>query len=111
MWEGLWSHAIYDLHLTEKQFWSLTPYQLSLLTKRHKSRVNGFLDWLDYRFGIVDHLIVNWSSPPPKEPTKPTDFMPSFQERKQQPSQWLDDDAIARKIDALLRPRSLPKVH
>ena len=36
----MWSHARYDLHLTESEFWRLTLRELAALSDRHANRLH-----------------------------------------------------------------------
>ncbi|MGA2650421.1 MAG: hypothetical protein ABSF28_07850 [Terracidiphilus sp.] len=68
---GLWSSARYDLHLTDAEFWSLTPRQFSALLHRHKAN----RDWVNYMVGILASTSANFSMARPKEPLSASDFM------------------------------------
>jgi hypothetical protein len=69
----LWTEAIYDLRLTEEQFWSMTPRQLVWLRDRHKQE----REYQELLMAIPTATLANHSFNPPKKPYKPFDFMPS----------------------------------
>jgi hypothetical protein len=68
---GLWSSARYDLHLTDAEFWSLTPRQLSALLRRHKQA----LDRTNYLTGMIASVTANFSMAHPTPPLSASDFM------------------------------------
>ena len=68
---GLWSSAVYSLHLTDAEFWSLTPRQFSALLHRHKAH----LDRDNYLVGIVASVTANFSMAHPTTPLSASDFM------------------------------------
>ena len=83
---NLWSSARYDIHLSDAEFWHLTPRQLSALLRRHKQR----LDRDNYLAGIVASTTANFSMARPKEPLSADDFMLG-----RKPPKELTDDEIA----------------
>jgi hypothetical protein len=68
---GLWSSARYDLHLSDADFWSLTPRQFSALLRRHKQA----LDRSNYLVGILASVTANFSMARPDPPLSSEDFM------------------------------------
>jgi hypothetical protein len=73
MWLHLWSCARYDLHLSDVEFYALTPRQFDALIKRHryKAESNEFL------FAQMTSWIANTGFRSTEKPTHPKDFMPS----------------------------------
>jgi hypothetical protein len=68
---GLWSSARYDLHLSDADFWSLTPRQFSALLHRHKQA----LDRSNYLVGMLASVTANFSMAHPDPPLSASDFM------------------------------------
>jgi hypothetical protein len=68
---GLWSSARYDLHLSDAEFWSLTPRQFHALLHRHKQR----LERDNYLVGMVASVTANFSMAHPDPPLSASDFM------------------------------------
>ena len=102
MWLRLWSHARIDLGLSDREFWSITPRQLSYLDKRWKAQQERE----EYYTGLLASVVANCQFNPPKEPFAPSDFMPSHRAKARAE---LSDDELAVQIHAALRPRSLPR--
>jgi hypothetical protein len=69
------------LGLTDQQFFDLTPRQFHLLLDQHRERTKHE-EWM---VGILAATIANFSGHPPKEPLKPTDFMPSARAPEEKP--------------------------
>lgn len=72
-WLRLWSVARYDLRLSDRQFYALTPRQLDALLKRRERETAE----REFLFGQLASCVVNFGFCQPKEPAKPSDFMPS----------------------------------
>jgi hypothetical protein len=68
-----WSCARYNLHLTNDEFYRLTPRQFDSLLKRHREQI----EHEELLAGIIASVVVNFSLGAPKTGTKPADFMPS----------------------------------
>lgn len=73
MWLHHWSFARYHLHLSDKEFYALTPRQFHALKARRTEEV----EHRELLAGIVASNVVNFSMGGVKNPTKPKDFMPS----------------------------------
>ena len=94
LWLNLWSHAVYDLGISEDRFWKLSLRQLGELTDRFDRRMEreGTL------FGILASATANWSFSAPQEPRQPADFVPGL---KRAPGiEDIPDDVAATQIDA-----------
>jgi hypothetical protein len=77
-----WSCARYNLKLTDKQFYSLTPRQFDALLKRHREQI----EHAELLVGIIASVVVNFSLGAPKTGTEPADYMPSqWRKKVQQP--------------------------
>lgn len=79
MWERLWSVALFDLRLSEKQFFRMTLRMLDALIQRSE------LEWerRELLFGIVATTTANYSAGMTAENMKePHDFMPSQLRKK-----------------------------
>jgi hypothetical protein len=65
--------ALYHLHLSEDQFWSMTPRQFAALRDQHKIRIrhNELLT------AIIAASVVNTSMCAPEKPTPFSTYMPS----------------------------------
>lgn len=100
----MWSHARYDLGLSEAEFWSSTPRQIQYLDKRYAQR----LEREEFYSAQVSSTICNNGFKQYKEPIRPADFMPS-QHIKPQVQEPVDDNELVRKINAIMMPRSIPK--
>lgn len=79
----MWATGVYDLGLTDAQFWALTPRQLNLLIER-------FLDSeerMSQRFGLLAALYANAHRDREKHPRlfELQDFAPSRHVRSVQP--------------------------
>lgn len=70
---GLWSAARYNLHLSEVDFWSLTPRQFHDLMKRHEREI----EHKELLNGMLAANIVNYSMGRPDKAAQAKDFMPS----------------------------------
>lgn len=75
----------YDLHLTEEEFWSLTPREFDAL----RGRFNDSNDWLNYRAALVCSVVANVFRGKNVKPFKPDDFMPKRKTKDQTPEQIL----------------------
>lgn len=71
----LWAIGLYDLKLTESQFWRLTIKEFSMLYERHKQRLSAEL----FNSALICSVIANANRSKGK-PFTPSDFMP--QEKK-----------------------------
>ena len=69
----MWSFARYDLHLCESEFWQLTYREYDYLVRRHR-RAEERQQMLT---GILASITANFSMCPPKQPLKPSDFLPT----------------------------------
>jgi hypothetical protein len=72
-WRDLWSVGIYQLHLSEDAFWSMTPRQYGALREQHKVRVRHE----ELLTAIIATSVVNTSMVAPEKPAPFTAFMPS----------------------------------
>lgn len=71
---SLWSIAIYDLGLSEEQFYSCTLKQIKALIKRKELAVSHG----EYMLAQLTSYVINFSgASAPKNPTTPQQFMPS----------------------------------
>jgi hypothetical protein len=62
-----------DLHLSEDEFWGLTPRQFTaLLARQHQQD-----EHCELLTGVIASAVANWSMGAPKKPLSPTHFMPS----------------------------------
>lgn len=80
----MWAIGIYDLHLTDEQFWSLTPAQFTALTKR--AELHSIAE--DNRFGVVGSLTI---APYSKHKIEPGDLFPrvgNYQERERKAKEY-----------------------
>ena len=68
----MWTEAIYDLRLTEEQFYALTPRQFVWLRERHKQE----REYQELLMAIPVSTLANHSMAAPKKAYKPYDFMP-----------------------------------
>jgi len=87
----LWAIGIYDLRLSDEQFWQLTPAQFNALVKRKMIDE----EQKDYRTALICSVIANVFRDKKKrrKPFKPQDFMP--QRRKQKRKQtWQEQLAL-----------------
>jgi hypothetical protein len=66
---------VYDLGLSQEDFYALTPRQFNALALRHKENY----DRAELLMGISTSSIVNHSFCTPKNPYTPMQFMPSKQ--------------------------------
>jgi hypothetical protein len=97
----LWAVAIYDLHLTEEYFWSLTLRELNALLKRLQNR-----DWEYYRSAILCTLLINTLSKDRK--FTPQDFLPGEKIKiKQSPEQMLSVIKIYQKYYELKNEKEI----
>lgn len=79
----MWAIARYDLHLTDEEFYSLTPRQFDALLKRHELAEQK----REYLAAQTTAAIINFSMRAPDKPVSPRDFMLSLPpERKQKPT-------------------------
>ena len=69
----MWSCARYDLHLSDEDFFALTPRQFDALLKRHKHKVESN----ELLFGQLTSWVVNTGFRALEKPTSTEDFMPS----------------------------------
>jgi hypothetical protein len=69
----MWSCARYDLHLSDDDFYSLTPRQFDSLLKRHRNKV---ID-TEFLFANLTSWVANTGFRSTEKPTEPKDFMPS----------------------------------
>jgi hypothetical protein len=69
----MWSCARYDLHLSDEQFFILTPRKLDSLLKRHKRKAQSN----ELLFAQLTSWVANTGFRSTAEPTKTEDFMPS----------------------------------
>lgn len=68
-----WAVACYDLRLSADEFYDLTPRQLDALLKRKKVETVAN----EYLFAQLTALVANTGFRSGKEPSKPSDFMPT----------------------------------
>jgi len=61
------------LHLTDEEFWSITPKQFHLLLDKHEQQV----EHQELLFGQLTSTVINWGFCRPEQPAKPRDYMPS----------------------------------
>lgn len=69
----MWSFALFDLHLTNEEFYSLTPLQYDALVKRHRRKVESD----EFLFAQVTSWIANTGFRTTEKPTQAKEFMPS----------------------------------
>ena len=77
----MWSIGIYDLRLTEDQFWRLTLGEFNSLCLRHKERQRAEL----FNSALICSVIANVNRGKGKAYT-PADFMPKENKKKKQMS-------------------------
>jgi hypothetical protein len=65
---------VYDLGLSDAEFWKITPRQYDALYERHKEHIQRW----EYMFAQNTAYTVNFSMGHPKEPISPSDLMPSM---------------------------------
>ena len=70
----MWSFAIYNLRLTEEQFWRLSLNEFMLLVDRHKEQQRRD----DWRAALICATLANVNS---KKKYQPKDFMPKEKSR------------------------------
>ena len=73
----LWAYAIYDLRLSDAQFWRLTLFEFNLLSKRHNAEIKR----QQYQTGLICAVIAN-SNRGKGKALKPEDFMPKEKKRQ-----------------------------
>jgi hypothetical protein len=73
----LWSIGIYDLRLTEAEFWRLTLKQFNYLCERHNKAKRADM----YNSALICSVIANVNRKKGKS-FKPTDFMPKEKQKK-----------------------------
>lgn len=78
----MWSVGIYDLKLTDEQFWNLTPAKFYALCERKKQDMYR----LDYRSGIIVSTIGNVNRSPNTPIFTPQQFMLSEALNKEEES-------------------------
>jgi len=100
----LWSIGRYDLHLTEKEFWSLTPVEFHALVGRLRLQKR----WGDFRAGIIASTIANVNRGKKKKAFKPVDFMPKEDDRGEKKT-WREQLAWVEMINAALGGKDLRK--
>lgn len=89
------------LGLSDRQFYALTPRQFHLLVDRHRERTKH-QEWMT---GILASTMANFSMSPPKEPLKPTDFMPSAKAKTKPRAPRIDRRKVADKVRAIFDER------
>ena len=94
---ALWSIGRYDLHLTEKEFWALTPAEFFALTGRLSLQKR----WGDFRAGIIAATIANVNRGKKKKAYKPADFMPKEESRGEKKT-WQEQLTWVEMINAAL---------
>jgi len=82
------------LHLTDDEFYSLTPRQYHALLDQHEHQ-RAFHEFL---FGQVCSTVANWSMASPKEPLQPRQFMPS---------EWSKEEPVRKKSTRKADPQAL----
>lgn len=81
MWEGLWSQARYNLHLSDEEFGELTPRQFKSLMQRFEQE-QEHKNWYN---ACLCTSIINTSMYRPKKPVKISDFMPTSSPTSSEP--------------------------
>lgn len=75
----MWSSASYDLGLTRKEFFAITPRQFDALQKRHRFHIESN----ELLFGQLTSWVANTGFRSTAKPTKHSDFMPcKWREKK-----------------------------
>ena len=100
----IWSFARFDLHLSEDEFWSLTPVQFNALSGRYAQQQ----DWLNYRAGLIAAVIANVNRDPKKrrDPFTPQDFIQRTETEKPVPENLQDK---IRRINAAMGGSEIKK--
>lgn len=70
----MWSFARFNLHLSDREFYALTPRQFGHLSNRHRYQV----EHKEFLFGQLTSWVASTGFKSPKEPTTARDFMPSM---------------------------------
>ena len=102
LWDEYWSLARFYLHLSDDEFFRLTPRQLSLLVNRHKEQV----EYQEYLAGLVAATIANYAGRMRKQGMSaaiPADFM--FSRREPEKVKRLPRRVVANNIRAFLEAR------
>lgn len=92
--------GIYDLHLSDAQFWGLTLVEFNALMER----LNLSIERENYRTGLVCALTANIHRDPKSKAFTPQDFMPGKAKpvRKQTPEDMLN---IVKMLDAAYKAK------
>ena len=69
----IWSVARYDLHLSESEFWQLTPRQLDALLIREKYKIEHD----EFMLAQIAAVTINFAMGHPDKPVQPSALMPS----------------------------------
>jgi hypothetical protein len=95
------------LHLTDNEFYRLTPRQLRALRHQYEQS----LTHSELLTGIIASTVANYSFHPPKKPHVPSEFMPSQQADKPAPKRTrkLSAKQMAARVRALFNadPRTV----
>jgi len=78
LWDQHWSYARMILHLSDDEFFALTPRQFHILLDRHKENIQHQELQTGILAAVFANYTVNWSMNRPKKSVsfKPSDFMP-----------------------------------
>jgi hypothetical protein len=78
---SLWATARYDLHLSDAEFYALTPREFDALVKRHKRR----REHDEFMLAQLTAVVMNTGFRSREEPAQTRDYMPSQWRRKNTP--------------------------
>lgn len=92
---SLWSFGRYNLGLSEREFWKLTPAQFYALSQRHKQERE--LKMLDSASIVAAIYNVNRDPKKRKRPFSPYDFMPKEKVEKS-PEELLEQVKILHRM-------------
>ena len=91
----------FHLHLTDAEFFALTPRQFHLLLDRHREMT----EHQEFLAGIVASAVANFSLGAPKQPLRPKDFMPTRAVSKLVKVRTAPRSLIAQNIRCFMRAR------
>lgn len=75
LWQEYWSVGRTVLHLTDEEFYALTPKQFHLLLDQYEYRV---IQQQEFLFAQLTAVVVNYGYCRPRYPALARDFMPSM---------------------------------
>jgi hypothetical protein len=92
----LWAFGIYNLHLSDKEFWHLTLAQFDALVSQYLQEQEN----LDFRAALVCAVLANIHRDPKKRqrPFEAKDFMPQRRSKKVKTEKQMKDDLVAANI-------------